>query len=117
MKGIKNFKLKNQIIDELFNYDDLLKINKKNYRDIKIKHLKNKFMNCLHYLKEIIDDYKQLINMTEYWENGECYKFDFDSWNTIKKANGKLTRYYNDLLKICKDIRLNLTEQKKEEKK
>lgn len=100
----KELILKNVTLYEPIRYEDIIKLNQKKYRNLKIIETKNKFKNCLLELKEIIENYKILINKTEFWERKSTYDFNFKDWNTLKKANGKLTRYYNEIAKIAQKI-------------
>ena len=85
-------------------YGDLVNLNKKRYRNIKIQNLKNHMYSTLETLKWSIEAYKELINRTEFWEKKSTYDFNLKDWNTLKKANGKLTRYYNDIKSIYQKI-------------
>lgn len=96
--------LKSVELYEPVKFDDLLKVNKKKYRNLKIINLKNMMENSLWALEKSIELYRELINKTEFWEEKSTYNFNFKDWNTLKKANGKLTRYYNDIKGIYTKI-------------
>lgn len=96
----EELKLKSVELYEPITYKDLLKINKKKYRDLKIKILINHLEEAVKNTYYAIDLYKELKNKTEYWENESTIDFNFKDWNTIKKVNGKLTTYYKELLHI-----------------
>ncbi len=81
-------------------FDDLINLNKKKYRNLKVKILKENLEESLRKLNKAIDGYRELINRTEFWERKSTYEFNFEDWNTLKKANGKLTRYFNEIKKI-----------------
>lgn len=92
--------LKSVELYEPFTYDQILNLNKKKYRNLKINLLKTYLEETTYNLMKAIELYKELYNRTEFWEGKSTYDFNFNDWNTIKKANGKLTRYYNDIKKI-----------------
>lgn len=98
--------LKNVELYKPYTYEQLLCLNKKKYRNLKIEQLKDKMFSSLWLLEECIELYKELINRTEFWEKRTTYEFNFNDWNTLKKANGKLTRYYNDIKKIYQKIEM-----------
>lgn len=98
--------LKNVELYEPVKYEDLVKLNKKKYRNIKIKVLKDMLKECTDALKYSIELYKELINRTELWERKSTYDYNFKDWNTLKKANGKLTKYYNDIKEIEQKIKM-----------
>lgn len=85
---------------DIVTYKDLLNLNKKKFKEIKLKKLKNYFKSALNDLEVVIDIYKELYCKTEYWENKSTLDFDFINWNRIRKVNGRLTRYYNELKQI-----------------
>lgn len=93
-----------------YTYKQLCQLNKKKYMVHKVEKLKEHFDECLINLKEVIELYKECINRTEFWEEKSTYDFNFADWNTLKKANGKLTRYFNDILKIRQKVRRILDE-------
>lgn len=103
-KEQEELNLKNVELYEPIKYEDLLKINKKKYRDLKIENLVTMMKNSLWSLEKSIELYKELINKTEFWEKKSTYQYNFKDWNTLKKANGKLTRYYNDIKGIYQKI-------------
>ena len=53
----------------------------------------------LKLLNSVINRYKELYNKTEYYEAESTYDYNFNDWNIIKKANGKLTFYDKKLKK------------------
>lgn len=81
-------------------FEEMIKINKKTEYRIKVSLLESDFKTALKLLNKVIERYKELYNKTEYYEAESTYDYNFNDWNTIKKANGKLARYYNDLRKI-----------------
>ena len=96
--------LKSVELYEPLTYEQILNLNKKKYRNLKIKTLKTYLKETLWNLEKAIDSYKELINRTEFWERKSTYEFNFEDWNTLKKVNGKITKYYNDIKKIDKKI-------------
>ena len=96
----KELVLKSVELYKPISFEEMIKINKKKYRNLKIKMLKENLKETLRNLKYSIDLYKELINRTEFWERKSTYEFNFKDWNTLKKTNGKITRYFNDIKKI-----------------
>ena len=96
----KELVLKSVELYEPISFEEMIKINKKNYRNLKIKMLKENLKETLKNLKYSIDLYKELINRTEFWERKSTYEFNFKDWNTLKKTNGKITRYFNEIKNI-----------------
>ena len=96
----KELVLKNVELYEPISFEEMLKINKKKYRNLKIKILKDYLKETLENLKYSIELYKELINRTEFWERKSTYEFNFKDWNTLKKTNGKITRYFNEIKNI-----------------
>ena len=96
----KELVLKNVELYEPISFEEMLKINKKKYRNLKIKILKDYLKETLENLKYSIELYKELINRTEFWERKSTYEFNFKDWNTLKKTNGKITKYFNDIKNI-----------------
>ena len=96
----KELVLKSVELYEPISFEEMIKINKKNYRNLKIKMLKENLKETLRNLKYSIDLYKELINRTEFWERKSTYEFNFKDWNTLKKTNGKITRYFNEIKNI-----------------
>lgn len=81
-------------------YNDTLKINKKIIRNKKVKILKGYLEEGLKNIRLSIDMYKELYKKTEFWEEKSEFEFLKKEWDTIRKVNGKLTRYYNELEQI-----------------
>ena len=100
----KELTLKSVELYEPFSYEQLLNMNKKKYRNLKIKRLINHLTNAIKEIYYAIDIYKELKDRTEYWEEKETFDFNFSDWNKIKKVNGKLTGYYKDLISIRNKI-------------
>ena len=96
----KELTLKNVEIYEPLTYEQILDLNKKKYRNLKIKTLKTYLEETLWNLEKAIDSYKELINRTEFWERKSTFDFNFKDWNKLKKVNGKITKYYNDVKEI-----------------
>ena len=96
--------LKNVELYEPLSFEEICNLNKKKYRNLKIKILKENLKETLWNLEKAIDLYKELINRTEFWERKSTYEFNFKDWNKLKKVNGKITRYYNDVKEIDKKI-------------
>lgn len=88
-----------------YTYEQILNLNKIKYRNLKIEILLNYLQQALTNLEECAERYKELINRTEFWERKSTFDFNFKDWNTIKKVNGKIIRYYNDLKKIEQKIK------------
>lgn len=88
-----------------YSYEQILNLNKIKYRNLKIEILLSYLQQALTNLEECAERYKELINRTEFWERKSTFDFNFKDWNTIKKVNGKIIRYYNDLKKIEKKIK------------
>lgn len=82
------------------------KIIYKKYRDLKLEILKNELIKVLNEIDNIDKEYKELINRTEFWEKKTTLDFDFDNWNTIKKVNGKLIRYYNEICNVIDNLKV-----------
>lgn len=74
--------------------------NKKKVRDSKIEELITLMQCTIKNLWRANDIYKELYHKTEYWEKKSTYDFDFQNWNTIKKVNGRLTRYIKELINV-----------------
>lgn len=89
------------------------KLNKENrivykkYRDLKIEILKNELKEVIKKIDRIDKEYKELINRTEFWERKTTLEYDFDNWNIIKKVNGKLIRYYNQICNVIENLKNN----------
>lgn len=119
LNGLLDVLYKDKIIDtekmtNVIEYADVLKINKKKYRNLKINFLLEKLKTVLQDMELIIDEYKILKNRTEFWENKSTYDFNFEDWNKIRKVNGHLTRYYNDLKTIKNNIMKGVKDDIKE---
>ena len=80
----------------------LIEINKQKYKKLKLELLKYQLKETLKNLNEVNELYKELYNRTELWEKKETWNF-CKEWQTIRKTNGKITRYYNEILKILKE--------------
>ncbi len=96
----KELILKSVELYEPISFKEIIKINKKKYRNLKIKILKENLEETIKCLKNSIEIYKELINRTEFWERKSTYDFNFKDWNTLKKTNGKITRYFNEIKNI-----------------
>ena len=72
---------------------------------LKLEHLKSELETAVKCLGTAVKLYKDIADHTEYWERKYTYDFDFKGWNTIRKVNGHLTRYYNEILRLRNDIR------------
>lgn len=90
---------------EKFTIEELEKVNKKEFRNIKLKYLTNCLESILKEMSVAIDLYKELYNKTEYWENKYISDYMKKEWYTIRKVNGKLTRYYNEIKEIEERIK------------
>lgn len=89
---------------EIKDYTETYQLNKKKFRDIKIQKLKNHIESCLWDLKIAIALYKELKDKTEYWERKSIIDFNFKDWNKLKKVNGKITKYYKELLEVQRSL-------------
>ena len=78
-------------------------VNRKFY-EIKVRVLKEMFKECLINLKKAIEIYKELYHETQFYENKSTIDFNYDDWMTIKKCSGWLTRKYNELMRIYKNM-------------
>lgn len=94
--------LKNKKI-ELFRpltHKELLEINNKEIKAIKLRQLKNYFLLTLDNLEKVIELYKELYNKTEYFEEKSIIDFNYKEWNCIRKAKNRLVRYYNEFINV-----------------
>lgn len=96
--------LYNKIVPWELSYEEILNLKKKKLKNIKIDYISNCLKDALKALEEAIETYKELINRTEFWEEGKPYEFNFRHWNQIKKVNGYITRYYNTIKAIQIEI-------------
>lgn len=112
---ITSYKLngKEQKRIKLCSFDEAQRANKKKIRDIKLDKMINELREILWIMGGLIEEYKNMYHMTELWERKSTLNFDFYNWNKLKKVNGKLTRYYNDLI----TVKLDLEKRKNEERK
>lgn len=90
---------------EIFTIQELEKINKKEFREVKLKYLANCLESALVSMKIAIELYKELYQKTEYWEDKYISNYMKKEWYTIRKVNGKLTRYYNEIKEIIERIK------------
>lgn len=99
--------LKNKKV-ELFRpltHQELNEINNKEIKAIKLRMLKNYFLLTLDNLEKTMDLYRELYNKTEYYEEKSIIDFNYKEWNTIRKAKNRLTRYYNELIKVFFNVK------------
>lgn len=75
-------------------------LNNKKIKNIKIKKIINEYEEILWCLEKLIEDYKEVYNKTELFENKTPLDYETKEWNTIRKAKNRLARYYNELKKI-----------------
>lgn len=85
-------------------YNKYKNVNKKEYLKKDIENLKELLESILILLGEAIYIYKKLYHKTEYWEKKSTFDFNFEDWQKIKKVNGRITKYYNDIMSIRKKI-------------
>lgn len=100
-----NFTLNNKIYKREKSFRENIAINKKKILILKMRILYNDLKESIKYLTKAIDEYRELINKTEYYENDICLRFDFNIWNELKKTRGHLTRYLNGLIIIAKYLK------------
>lgn len=88
-------------------YEDIQRANKK-------RILKTKIMKTIRYFDYVLGNldclnecYKDLYNKTEYWEEKSTLDFNKKDWDKIRKINGRLIRYYNEL----EDIKIRLVDK------
>lgn len=96
--------LKNVELYEPLTYEDILKTNKKKYRNLKIDRLLCHLDEAKTHLFYAIDLYKELKNRTEFWEGKTPLEFNFTDWNVIKKTNGRLAKYFKELIEVRRKI-------------
>lgn len=101
IKGYR--KHRKNLIDKT--YAEVIEIKKKDFKNKQIMELKNHMYDVLTNLEKAIDKYKKLYHMTECWEEKSTLDFNMEDWNTIRKTNGRLTRYYNDICRINNKIK------------
>lgn len=97
--------LSNPVFEAQKTFKEYKTIKRKELLELKLKTLIYHMEQAKKYLIKADEEYRELINKTEYFEKNLCHKFNFKVWNMLRKTRGHFTRYLNNLYIIQKIIK------------